>query len=75
MSNPSPLRSSNNVFIMPTRTGTLLSAEVTARNYEGDFLERVRDDYIRVMRDGGEMPDAALAIIHLQKGDSVKELT
>jgi hypothetical protein len=27
------------------------------------------------MRDGGEMPDAALAIIHLQKGESVRKLT
>ena len=43
--------------------------------YEGDFLEHVRDDYIRVMRDGGEMPDAVLANIRLQKGESVKELT
>ena len=43
--------------------------------YEGDFLEHVSDDYIRVMRDGGEMPDAVLAFIHLQKGESVKKLT
>jgi hypothetical protein len=43
--------------------------------YEGDFLEHVSDDCIRVMRDGGEMPDAVLAIIHLQKEESVKELT
>jgi hypothetical protein len=43
--------------------------------YEGDFLEHVSDDNIRVMRDGGEMPDAVLAIIHLQKGESVRKLT
>ena len=43
--------------------------------YEGDFLEHVSDDCIRVMRDGGEMPDAVHAVIHLQKGESVKELT
>ena len=43
--------------------------------YEGDLLEHVSDDCIRVMRDGGEMPDAVLAVIHLQKGESVKELT
>jgi hypothetical protein len=43
-------------------------------SYEGDFLEHVSDDCIRVMRDGGEMPDAVLAIIHLQKGESVKTI-
>jgi hypothetical protein len=43
--------------------------------YEGDFLEHVSDDRIRVMRDGGEMPDAVLAIIKLQKGESVRKLT
>ena len=42
--------------------------------YEGDFLEHVSDDRIRVMRDGGEMPDAVLAIINLQKGESVRKL-
>jgi hypothetical protein len=43
--------------------------------YEGDLLEHVSDDCIRVMHDGGEMPDSVLAVIHLRKGESVKELT
>jgi hypothetical protein len=43
--------------------------------YEGDFLEHVSHDRIRVMRDGGQMPDAVLAIIKLQKGESVRKLT
>lgn len=43
--------------------------------YEGDFLEHVSDDCIRVMHDGGEMPDAVLAIIHLQKGEAVRKLS
>jgi hypothetical protein len=43
--------------------------------YEGDFLEHVSDDCTRVMRDGGEMPDAVLAVIHLQKGESLRALT
>jgi len=38
--------------------------------YEGDILEHVSDDCVRVMRDGGEMPDAVLAVIHLQKGEA-----
>jgi len=48
--------------------------EYPVESYEGDFLEHVSDDCIRVMRDGGEMPDAVLAIIHLQKGESVKQI-
>jgi hypothetical protein len=43
--------------------------------YEGDSLEHVSDDCVRVMRDGGEMPDAALAVIHSQKGESVRKVT
>jgi hypothetical protein len=38
--------------------------------YEADILEHVSDDCVRVMRDGGEMPDAVLAVIHLQKGEA-----
>jgi hypothetical protein len=41
---------------------------------EGVFLEHVSDDSIRVMRDGGEMPDVVLAVIHLQKGENVNKL-